>query len=69
MVNTDFRNEDMHFRNASRAFGIPIETITLAQRWFAKQCAFGAPDEEAALKNLEIAIALTAVAATKDIPR
>lgn len=50
------RQEDMHFYNAAKVTGRPIGEVTWEQRQVAKRCAFGAGSEEAALKNLEIAL-------------
>jgi DNA polymerase I-like protein with 3'-5' exonuclease and polymerase domains len=48
------RRDDMHFLNASEAFGVPIDEVTTEQRRLAKLCAFGAPDGAAALENLKL---------------
>lgn len=48
------RQEDQHFLNASKAFGVPLDEVTQEQRLLAKRCAFGAPDGKAALENLKL---------------
>lgn len=50
------RSDDMHFVNAAKAFGIPLNDVTPKQRQLAKQCAFGTQSVEEALRNLRMVL-------------